>query len=165
MRRWIALSLSLALLAQSPCAWAEDPAKPYNGTFFDGSRDRTGAVRGRRRDGKTGIWSDPEKGKFRVKEGRFQPRGVPQAKAMSKEEQKLRAEAPQLFWDWDKTVIAAGGALAGAAIGFLFGGPIGAAVGFLGGMLVAAIAANMVKKDEKTETPPASVVSPTLLYF
>lgn len=50
------------------------------------------------------------------------------------------ADAPEMGWDWDRTVFSAGTALAGAAIGFLVGGPIGAAMGFVAGFFLGALA-------------------------
>ncbi|OIO04616.1 MAG: hypothetical protein AUJ52_14975 [Elusimicrobia bacterium CG1_02_63_36] len=50
------------------------------------------------------------------------------------------AEAPEMGWDWDRTVFSAGTALAGAAIGFMVGGPIGAAMGFVAGFFLGALA-------------------------
>jgi len=46
-------------------------------------------------------------------------------------------------WNFDNTVIAAGGALVGALIGFAVGGPIGAAAGFLLGFFIGALAARI----------------------
>ncbi|MBI3299809.1 MAG: hypothetical protein HYZ75_16705 [Elusimicrobia bacterium] len=61
------------------------------------------------------------------------PPGVYAAEEKGKEEDKGGG------WDYDGTMKAAGLALAGAAIGFLLGGPIGAAAGFLAGFFVGAL--------------------------
>jgi hypothetical protein len=152
MRRWLALSLCFGLAAGPSAAAARDGGSRYDGSYFDGSRDHRGAVRARRAGSRSGFWSDPDKGRLRVAEGRFKPRGVPAAARA--QTAKAKAKAPPHFsWDWNKTVIAAGAGLAGAALALLlFTNPIMAAVGFLGGMFVGAIAANAIKKEEKKDS-------------
>ncbi|PCI37414.1 MAG: hypothetical protein COB53_06535 [Elusimicrobia bacterium] len=49
------------------------------------------------------------------------------------------APPPHLSWSYDRTLYAAGYALAGATLGFMMGGPIGAAVGFIGGFFLGAL--------------------------
>ncbi|PCI35177.1 MAG: hypothetical protein COB53_11230 [Elusimicrobia bacterium] len=138
MKTPLRLLIAMLLVAQSLPAYS---ASEIDGRIFDGSAAHQGGPNNQ-------IGQRPHDNRPRSHELRSNLTAVPPIRGHAA---KAQAKVPpHLSWGWDKTMTAAGTALAGAVVGFMMGGPIGAAVGFVGGMLIGAIAGYiMEEKKEK----------------
>ncbi|MBI5595646.1 MAG: hypothetical protein HY928_06090 [Elusimicrobia bacterium] len=77
---------------------------------------------------------------------RFAASAQPPPPVYAAEGEEKKDEGKGGGWDYDKTMKAAAFGLAGAAIGFMLGGPIGAAAGFLAGFFIGALFAKATEK-------------------
>jgi len=159
MSRYLLLLFVLGLLAKP--TFAEEPSK-FDRHWFDQSQPHRVDENGRR------ILTDgrPDRPALKAELSRIKDvppvlgKEVTEANAeMSDKEKKNRAKNPHLYWDYDKTVTAAGVALVAAAIGFMVAGPFGAIIGFLGGLIIGALASNFPDSN-KTKALASGAATP-----